>query len=160
MKAAEMVKDESWLAEMVKDKSLTESPLSVALNCRKIKREISSTWLVNNVKNKYQRSSTGFENFGLCWKVTYKNCCFQSKQSSACIEEGSKMSLVGWSLNYFDTVLDFILFWRSKQAQMSNCPLRFARENKKLLADSMRLEQVGESIIDNEKARNEKWIEH
>ena len=97
MKAAEMVKDESWLAEMVKDKSLTESPLSVALNCRKIKREISSTWLVNNVKNKYQRSSTGLENFGLCWKVTYKNCCFQSKQSSACIEE---MSLVGWSLIY------------------------------------------------------------
>ena len=35
---------------MVKDKSLTESPLSVALNCRKIKREISSTLLVNNVK--------------------------------------------------------------------------------------------------------------
>ena len=45
---------------------------------------------------------------------------------------------------------------------MSNCPLRFARENKKLLADSMRLEQVGESIIDNEyqKVRNKKakWI--
>ena len=61
------------------------------------------------------------------------------------------MSLVGWSHIYriFNIFipLDFILFWRSKQAQMSNCPLRFARENKKLLADSMRLEQV---VIDDE----------
>ena len=71
-------------------------------------------------------------------------------------------NVFGWlithisDVQHFYTVLDFILLWRSKQAQMSNCPLRFARENKKLLADSMRLEQVGESIIDNEKARNEK----
>ena len=84
----------------------------------------------------------------------------QTKQR---LHRGRKQNVFGWLITQlflyrlgFYTVLDFILFWRSKQAQMSNCPLRFARENKKLLADSMRLEQVGESIIDNEKARNEK----
>ena len=74
----------------------------------------------------------------------------------------TKYLWVCWShfLNYNIRTIDAV--FDSKQAQMSNCPLRFARENKKLLADSMRLEQVGESIIDNEcqKVRNKKskWI--
>ena len=74
----------------------------------------------------------------------------------------TKYLWVCWShfLKYNIRTIDIVL--DSKQAQMSNCPLRFARENKKLLADSMRLEQVGESIIDNEyqKVRKKKstWI--